>query len=435
MSSASTSPQGPGQIRRVGILFAGGPAPAANAVISTAASAFLRHNIEVFGMLNGYAHLVEFGPEHPMQEGRDYKVLDQKALRRTRNTRGIMIGTARTNPGKDVSHPSHLSDPKRTEPLHTVYQALRSMGIDALISIGGDDTLKTANKFKLFQDHLPTGHKRIAVVHVPKTIDNDYRGIDFTFGYFTAVETLAGEIRNLLADAEATRGYFIAECMGRSAGWLAYGAAIAGEASLALSVEDVTKELSTEETLTDPKTGVTSTRKIMDIAKLVDVMVKAMLAREADGKEFGVIVIAEGLAQFLPASYLEGVKFDEHGHISLAQTNLSRTMVKAVETEYKKRTGKSKRITGLQLGYEARCALPHAFDVILGSQLGVGAYRALVENHLDGVLISCSGQLNLSYVPFNTLVDPDTLVTVVRFIQTGSDFHRLARFLENYPHD
>ena len=72
------------------------------------------------------------------------------------------------------------------------------------------------------------------MVHVPKTIDNDYRGIDFTFGYFTAVEFLASEIRNLLADAEATRSYFIAETMGRSAGWLAYGAAIAGEASLVI---------------------------------------------------------------------------------------------------------------------------------------------------------------------------------------------------------
>ena len=71
----------------------------------------------------------------------------------------------------------------------------------------------------------------------------------------------------------------------------------------------------------------------------------------------------------------------------------------------------------MQLGYEARCALPHAFDVILGSQLGVGAYRALVENHLDGVLVSVSGQLNLNYVPFEELVDPETLVTVVRFIQ------------------
>ena len=307
--------------------------------------------------------------------------------------------------------------------------------MDALISIGGDDTLKTANKFKMFQDRLAEGEKRISVVHVPKTIDNDYRGIDFTFGFFTAVETLASEIRNLLADAEATRGYFIAECMGRSAGWLAYGAAIAGEASLALSVEDLDDSLCTQETLTDPRTGVTETRRIMDIDKVVDMILTAILARESEGKQFGVIVLAEGMAQYLPSKLLEGAKFDEHGHISLAQANLARTMVKAVEAEYKKRTGKSKRITGLQIGYEARCALPHAFDVILGSQLGVGAYRALVENGLDGVLISCSGQLNLYYVPFETLVDPDTLVTVVRLIQTGSDFHRLARFLENYPHD
>ena len=434
-SSPAPSTSSSRKVHRVAILFAGGPAPAANAVISTAASACLRHDIEVVGILNGYAHLVEFGPEHSMEEGRDYIKLDHARLKRSRNTRGIMIGTARTNPGKDVSHPSHLIDPKRTAPLRTVYSALRSLDVDALVSIGGDDTLKTANKFKMFQDRLEEGEKRISVVHVPKTIDNDYRGIDFTFGFFTAVETLASEIRNLLADAEATRGYFIAECMGRSAGWLAYGAAIAGEASLALSVEDLDEKVCTQETLTDPKTGVTETRKIMDLGKVVDVILTAMLAREAEGKQFGVIVLAEGMAQFLPSSYLEGVKFDEHGHISLAQTNLARTMVKAVEAEYKKRTGKTKRLTGLQLGYEARCALPHAFDVILGSQLGVGAYRALVENGLDGVLISCSGQLNLHYVPFETLVDPDTLVTVVRFIQTGSDFHRLARFLENYPHD
>src|SRR5208283_3232802 len=177
------------------------------------------------------------------------------------------IGTARANPGKDVSHPSHLTDPNRTELLRTVHQALSSLGVDALISIGGDDTLKTGNKFKMFQDYLPADQKRIAVVHVPKTIDNDYRGIDFTFGYFTAVETLANEIRNLLADAEATRGYFIAECMGRSAGWLAYGAAIAGEASLALSVEDLDEKLCTVETLSDPETGITETRKIMDLDK------------------------------------------------------------------------------------------------------------------------------------------------------------------------
>ncbi|MGC8643602.1 MAG: 6-phosphofructokinase, partial [Isosphaeraceae bacterium] len=175
MSSASASTSAtfnPRDIRRVAILFAGGPAPAANAVISTCAAAFLENDIEVVGVLNGYAHLVEFSAENPMQEGRDYILLDRQKLRRTRNTRGIMIGTARTNPGKDVSSPSHLADAKRTAPMRTVHQALVSLGVDALVSIGGDDTLKTANKFKMFQDRLAAGEKRIAVVHVPKTIDN-----------------------------------------------------------------------------------------------------------------------------------------------------------------------------------------------------------------------------------------------------------------------
>ena len=86
----------------------------------------------------------------------------------------------------------------------------------------------------------------------------------------------------------------------------------------------------------------------------------------------------------------------------------------------------------MQLGYECRCSRPQAYDVMLGSQLGVGAYRALVEEQLDGVMVSVAGQLELNYVPFSQLVDPATLITVVRHIPPGSDFHRLARFLETY---
>jgi len=74
--------------------------------------------------------------------------------------------------------------------------------------------------------------------------------------------------------------------------------------------------------------------------------------------------------------------------------------------------------------------VPHAFDVMLGSQLGIGAYRALVEENHDGAMVSVSGQLDLEYVPFSELVNPETLRTDVRFIRAGSDFHRLARFLE-----
>jgi 6-phosphofructokinase 1 len=225
------------------------------------------------------------------------------------------------------------------------------------------------------------------VVHVPKTIDNDYSGIDFTFGFFTAVETLAAEIRNLIADAEAGRSYFMVETMGRSAGWLAYGAAMAGEASLVISVEDISGEL------LDPSS--TDDRRVMNVEALVSRIVKLIRHREDnEGKKFGVIVMAEGLA------------------------------------EYAKQTGNKKKITGLQLGYESRCARPHAFDVMLGSQLGVGAYRALIEESHNGVMVSVVGQLDLHYVPFDELVDPENLVTKVRFIIPGSDFHTLARFLE-----
>ena len=103
MTPLSRPPASQSNIRRVAILFAGGPAPAANAVISTAAVSFLRNGIEVVGILNGYSHLVEYSESNPLQEGRDYVKIDQKLLRRTRNSRGILLGTARTNPGRDVT--------------------------------------------------------------------------------------------------------------------------------------------------------------------------------------------------------------------------------------------------------------------------------------------------------------------------------------------
>ena len=432
LSTLSRPPRTEHNFRRAAILFAGGPAPAANAVISAAATSFLRNDIEVVGIKHGYSGLVEFSKDNPLQEGRDYVMVDHKMLGRTRNTSGIMIGTARSNPGKMVSHPSHLQDPEKSAPLKTVYEALRSIGVDLLVSIGGDDTLKTANKLKMYQEGLPLDAHRIPIVHLPKTIDNDYRGIDFTFGYFTAVDFLAREVRNLLADAEANKNYFLVESMGRSAGWLAYGVAIAGEASLVISVEDIVGKYRSEEEVVDPETGEKSSRPVMNMDEVIPRIVATVTAREREGKQYGVIVVAEGLAEFLPSRYLEGIGRDEHGHISIAAVNLHNIFSELIKEEYKRQTGKSKSIKALQLGYEARCARPHAFDVMLGSQLGVGAYRALVEKGLNGVMVSVSGQLQLEYVPFDTLVDPETLVTVVRFIEAESDFQRLTRFLETY---
>jgi 6-phosphofructokinase 1 len=223
--------------------------------------------------------------------------------------------------------------------------------------------------------------------------------------------------------------------MGRSAGWLSYGAAIAGEASLVISVEDIHGKFRGEETVTD-STGQTRLKPVMNIEEVVNRIVKTMRVREEqEGKQYGVIVMAEGLAEYLPAKSLEGVPRDEHGHISISHVQLGRMFAKLVSDEYKKQTGRSRKVVGLQLGYEARCAKPHAFDVMLGSQLGVGAFRALAERGLNGVMVSVSGQLDLNYVPFDELIDPNTLVTVVRYVERGSDFHSLARFLETFVNE
>jgi 6-phosphofructokinase len=424
MSSASSS------FKRVAILFAGGPAPGANAVISSAAYTFLNAGIEVIGIKHGYSKLIDFDPANPLVEGRDYLRLTHERLEFARTSGGIMIGTARSNPGKAVSSPEHLQDPERSAPLNRVYQGLRSLGVEALMSIGGDDTLKTANKLKLYQDQLPAEAVRMPIVHLPKTIDNDYSGIDFTFGYFTAAEVLAAEIRNLNRDAAAGQAYFLCECMGRSAGWLAYGSAIAGDACMVMSVEDIIGPLRQEEQIVDSTTGQTKSKVVMNLEVVIERMVDVMLAREQLGRNYGVIVVAEGLAEFLSDQALQGIPRDDHGHISISDINLNRIFAKRLADAYQRRTGKSRKVNGLQLGYESRCAPPTAFDVMLGSQIGVGAYRALVEKQLNGVMISIHGQFEIRFVPFAELVDPKTLVTKVRFIDSRSDFYRMARLLE-----
>ena len=153
-------------------------------------------------------------------------------------------------------------------------------------------------------------------------------------------------------------------------------------------------------------------------------------ARAARGKHYGTVVLAEGLSECLPEADLEGLPRDEHGHISLSRIDLGKVVAERAKARFRERTGREQKITGLQLGYEARCAAPHAFDVMLGCQLGVGAFRALVEDDRDGQMVSVTGQLELRYVPFAELVNPETLVTEVRFIERGSDFHELARRLE-----
>jgi len=418
----STKPAPKGDhIKRVGIVFSGGPAPAANAVISSAAISFLEDSRQAIGFFHGYSNLQDYHPvTKRLLPDEHYRIFEERDLRGLRNSRGILIGTARSNPGKGIEKPEHLDDAARTQHLRNVYNALVDLEIDALISIGGDDTLKTANFLHEYQRRLPEQARRVQVVHLPKTIDNDYRGIDFTFGFFTAVDVMAKELQNLRADAIATSSYFVVETMGRKAGWLSYGVAIAGEANLVLAVEDITGPLAITE----------DGENRLSLDALVERIVDLIVTRERRGKHYGTVVLAEGLAEMLPVSQTKDLPRDEHGHISLGRIDLGKLVATKVTKRYEQKTGRKKKATGLQLGYESRCAPPHAFDVMLGSQLGIGAYRALVEENLDGHMVSIEGQLDLRYVPFRELINAQSLKTEVRLIPQGSDYHRLARFLE-----
>lgn len=395
-------------IKKVGLLFSGGPAPAANAVISAAALSFQNAGIKTVGFLDGYENLERYTPKTPLIEGEHYLCLTRDDVSGIRNRKDIILRTSRANPGKAISSLDDLKDPERNAKLRAVYDSFDAYEIDALVSLGGDDTLKTANYLHLMQEAIP-GLRPLKVIHLPKTIDNDYFGIDWTFGFFSAAHYAAGEIRNLGADARSTKVWYVLEIMGRKAGWLTYAAAIAGEATRIMSVEDFPGEF--------------------DLDVVGNEIADLMAARVNDGRHYGVVCVAEGLADKLPDTQRPS-EVDEHGNLVLGAARVGSLLAKAAEARYAEKTGDNIKVRHKQIGYEARCAEPSAFDVLLGTQLGVGASRALVEEGLSGHMVSVEDQLQLKYVPFSDLIDPETLHTRIRFIERDSDFYRLARSLE-----
>ena len=399
-------------IKKVAILFSGGPAPAANDVIGSAGISCANAGIKVVGIHQGYKFLEDFSEKTKLVEGEHYVNLDVDDLTQARLRRDIIIKTARANPGKPIKSPADLEDPEKASKIVNVLNALKSLKVDGLISIGGDDTLKTANFLYQYQ-RVISEKKPISIIHVPKTIDNDYDGIDWTFGFMSAVNYISTSIINIAADARSTNSFFIVEIMGRKAGWLTYASGIAGGAIKMIAREDI------------------ATIKL-DINKLVEEISDLMIERMKSGKPYGVICVAEGLVDMFPDD-LRPKETDQHGNILLRKANIGETLATRLEESLGNKVKKEKlvmpAIKGVKAGYEARLANPTAFDKLLGSQLGYGAYRAMIEVGLSGYMVSVENQLSHKVVPFGELIDKETLTTKIRFIPDG-DFKNLARALE-----
>ena len=389
----------------VAVLFSGGPAPAANAVISSLALALIRQHRPVFGFLSGFEHLECAARDHgfTLMEGKHFLRLDD-GVSSLRNQRGVCLGTSRANPGKGIRGPRDLEDEEKTRALRGMIQILRNMGVVSLVTIGGDDTLKTANYLQILG--MPT-------LHIPKTIDNDYYGIAWTFGYWSAVQACQESLLNLRADAQSTGSYFIVELMGRKAGWLTYASGLAGEAVMMISGEDLAEGALQPDILAE---------RVVDL----------MLRREQVGKAYGVVAIAEGLADLLPDE-LRPRRVDRNGNLIMGDARVGDLLASAVASTYQRRTGRTRKVLSRQIGYETRNAPPCAFDVVLGSMLGFGAARLLQEG-VGGRMISVTDDFSIRGVPYEELIDPVTLKTRLRKVERGSDFFELKESL-SFPMD
>jgi 6-phosphofructokinase len=371
-----------------GILVGGGPAPGINGVIGAAATLALRRGARVLGCLDGFKWLMEGDAGHARELS-----LDDVAEVHLRG--GSILHTSRANPTKK---PEHLA---------AVVKTLEGLGVDHLITIGGDDTAFSARRV------AEEAAGRIRVAHVPKTIDNDLPlpdGIP-TFCYETARELATTIVENLLEDCRTTNRWFFVVLMGRKSGSLALGTGKAAGAPITVIPEEF------------PAGPI----KLDDVVRILEGAVVKRLAR---GRSDGVAVIAEGVAERLDPNDLEILKDvprDEHGHIRLAEVPLGRVLREAVSGALAARGVKI--ATGEKdVGYELRCHKPTAFDRDYTRDLGAGAVLALLDG-TGNVLVTRQAE-RIVLVPFAELMDPKTGKTRVRDVDTGHDWYRAARALQ-----
>jgi 6-phosphofructokinase 1 len=369
------------ELGKLGILVGGGPAPGINSVIAAAAIRAGYDGIEVVGIRDGFHWLMAGEAGRAVALSREVVAAEQARG-------GSMLRTSRANPTRD---PEHLARTVAT---------LAAMGVDKLVTIGGDDTAYSA--FRVARAAGEAGHE-LAVVHVPKTIDNDLdlpHYVD-TFGYQTARHLGTELVKVIMTDAQTTSRWYFVVSMGRKAGHLALGIGAAAGAAVTLIAEEWPEE------------------KIR-LASVVDTLVGSILKRRAAGRPDGVAVIAEGIVERLePADLevLEDVERDAHGNIRIAEVAIGDLLKRRVRQELAE-LGIGLTIVAKDIGYELRCADPIAFDLAYCRQLGYAAASELLGGGSEVMVSVQAGEI--VPIPFEDLLDPDTGRARVRFVDTSS---------------
>jgi 6-phosphofructokinase 1 len=322
--------------KKIGIVTGGGDCPGLNAVIRAVAKAATQRGWETVGILGGYEGLLEPRQTRPL----DYRALDGLLVRG-----GTILGTA--NRGKFSAKVGHGQT--RDLPAELIEETKRGMdelGLFALVSIGGDGSLTIAQQ--LHEHGIP-------VVGVPKTIDNDLQGTLWTFGFDSAVACATDALDRLHTTAESHNRVMVLELMGRYAGWIALYAGVAGGADVIL---------------------------IPEIPFTYDSVCSKIKAREAQGKKFTLIAVAEG-AREKDAGFVTSAKQEANREAHLGGIG------EVVAAEVQKRTGKEARTC--VLGHLQRGGTPTTFDRALCSMFGAIAVELVAAGEF-GKMVAFTGQ-------------------------------------------
>jgi ATP-dependent phosphofructokinase / diphosphate-dependent phosphofructokinase len=313
---------------RIGVLTGGGDCPGLNPAIRAVVRRAEDYEYEVLGFKNGWAGMLGDG---------DAERLTQASVSGILPLGGTMLGTSRTNPLKKEEH------------IRQVRENFHRYGLDALVAIGGDDTLTVAARLH------ELGFKTVGC---PKTMDNDVSCTDYTIGFWSAVAIVADALDKLHTTATSHHRVLVVEVMGRDAGWVSVVGGMAGGADYII---------------------------VPEAPASVDEVCAHLRRRRERGKDFSIIVVSEG-ATVSGVEFLEsGSSLDAFGHVRLDRRAIGEVLGRAIE----EKTGFETRVT--VLGHLQRGGTPSAFDRVLATRLGVAAVDYVREGKF-GYMPSLAGQ-------------------------------------------
>lgn len=374
------------KLKRCAILVGGGPAPGINSVIRAATIKLRNSGVSVVGIIDGFEHLMK-GDSSKVRE------LETDEVAHIHFEGGSILRTSRANPTKSEDH------------LKNVLDALAELKVEALITIGGDDTCFSAIQLE------KKSKGKIQFIHIPKTIDNDLDlpyGIR-TFGFTTAWHFGSMITHSIISDAQTTNRWYFITAMGRKAGHLALGIGKSTGATLTIIPEEFgnVKEIS--------------------LQHVVDILMGSVIKRLAAGREYGVAILAEGLAEQLSEYELKKmgkIEYDEHGHIRLAEIDLSGMLKDEVKRGLKEEFGIPISIVDKDIGYELRSVEPTPYDIEYTKDLG---YSAAVQLLNGGTANMISIQNGIAVpIPFTKALDPQTGKTKIRLVDITTQSYEVA---------